>query len=138
HRDDISIPTRRSSELICRATAVYALATTVYGLVAGRAPHRWPAEVTDSHASLLLRILQMPVPLIDRPDLPPGFEDALRGALAPEPEMRPQRAIELAWTLQDVQRRAGLAVTEPVVLDLAGGDGGRHPVEVGARPATHQ
>lgn len=120
------------------ATDVYSLATTVYALVAGRAPHQKPAEVTDSNASLLLRILQMPVPRIDRPDLPPGFEDALRGALAPEPEMRPQRAIELAWTLQDVQRRAGMAVTEPVVLDLAGGDGGRHPVEVGARPATDQ
>ncbi len=118
------------------ATDVYSLATTVYALVAGRAPHQKPAEVTDSNASLLLRILQMPVPRIERPDLPPGFEDALRAALAPEPEMRPQRAIELAWALQDVQRRAGMAVTEPVVLDLAGGDGARQPVEVGARPTT--
>ncbi|HEX5367102.1 MAG TPA: hypothetical protein VFW63_10640 [Acidimicrobiales bacterium] len=101
------------------ATDVYSLATTVYALLAGRAPHQRPADVTDSNASLLLRILQLSVPPLDRPDLPPGLEEALRGFLAPDPAKRPQRAIEVAWSLQDVQRRAGLGITEPVVLDLA-------------------
>src|SRR5262245_3451446 len=50
------------------ATDVYALAATVYTLVGGRAPHQKPAEVTDSNASLLLRILQLPVPRFERPD----------------------------------------------------------------------
>jgi hypothetical protein len=100
------------------ATDVYSLATTVYALLAGRAPHQKPAEVTDSNASLLLRILQMSVPPINRPDLPPGLEDALRGPLSATPGKRPQQVIEVAWLLQDVQRRAGLAVTEPVVFDL--------------------
>jgi hypothetical protein len=100
------------------ATDVYSLATTVYALLAGRAPHQKPAEVTDSNASLLLRILQMSVPPINRPDLPPGLEDALRGPLSATPSKRPQQVIEVAWLLQDVQRRAGLAVTEPVVFDL--------------------
>jgi serine/threonine protein kinase len=100
------------------ATDVYSLATTVYALIAGRAPQQKPAEITDSNASLLLRILQMPVPRIERPDLPAGLEDALLGPLSPSPGKRPQQAIEVAWLLQDVQRRNGLAVTEPVVLDL--------------------
>jgi serine/threonine protein kinase len=103
---------------ITPATDVYSLATTVYALVAGRAPHEKPAQVTDSNASLLLRVLQMEVPPIDRPGLPLGIEDALRGPLSATPGKRPQQAIELAWLLQDVQRRAGYAVTEPVVLDL--------------------
>src|SRR5690606_28578315 len=82
------------------ATDVFSLATTVYALLAGRAPQQKPAEVTDSNASLLLRILQMPVPPIERPDLPPGLEDVLRSAMSPSPEHRPQRAIEVAWNLQ--------------------------------------
>ncbi|HKY67490.1 MAG TPA: protein kinase, partial [Acidimicrobiales bacterium] len=110
------------------ATDVYSLGTTVYALLAGRAPHQKPAEVTDSNASLLLRILQMAVPPIQRPGVPPGLDDALRGPLSASPDKRPQQAIEVAWLLQDVQRRAGLPVTEPVVLDLddidAAGTGG--------------
>jgi serine/threonine protein kinase len=109
------------------ATDVYSLATTVYALIAARAPQQKPAEVTDSNASLLLRILQMPVPAIERPALPVGLEDALLGPLSASPGKRPQQAIEVAWLLQDVQRRNGMAVTEPVVLDLddlaSGGSG---------------
>src|SRR4029450_6141524 len=47
---------------ITPATDVFGLAATVYTLVAGRAPQQKPAEMTDSNASLLLRILQMEVP----------------------------------------------------------------------------
>ena len=114
------------------ATDVYSLGATVYALLAGRAPQQKPAEITDSNASLLLRILQMSVPSIERPDLPAGLEDALRGPLSPTPARRPQRAIEVAWLLQDVQRRAGFAVTEPVVLDLDGAGGARVASEVSA------
>ena len=105
---------------VTAATDVYSLATTVYALISGRAPHQKPAEVTDSNASLLLRILQMPVPRIDRPGLPAGLDDALGGPLSASPGKRPQQAIEVAWLLQDVQRRNGMAVTEPVVLELDG------------------
>jgi serine/threonine protein kinase len=122
------------------ATDVYSLATTVYALIAGRAPHQKPAEVTDSNASLLLRILQMPVPAIERPDLPVGLEGALRGPLSASPGKRPQQAIEMAWLLQDVQRRNGMAVTEPVVLDLddlaPGGVGVPAPAAAAPPPAV--
>ncbi|HZM40015.1 MAG TPA: protein kinase, partial [Acidimicrobiales bacterium] len=100
------------------ATDVYSLATTIYALIAGRAPQEKPAEITDSNASLLLRVLQMAPPPIERSGLPPGLLEALRGPLAPDPRKRPQQAIEVAWLLQDVQRRAGFPITEPVVLDL--------------------
>ncbi len=100
------------------ASDVYSLATTVYALLAGRAPHEKPADITDSNASLLLRILQIDVPGITRPDLPAGIDDVLRSGLAHRADKRPTQVIQLAWALQDVQRRAGLAVSEPVVLDL--------------------
>ncbi len=118
------------------ATDVYSLGATVYALLAGRAPQQKPAEITDSNASLLLRILQMSVPPIDRHDLPAGLEDALRSPLSPTPSRRPQRAIEVAWLLQDVQRRAGYAVTEPVVLDLDAAGGARLASEVPATTAA--
>ena len=132
---------------ITTATDVYSLASTVYALIAGRAPHEKPAEVTDSNASLLLRVLQIAVPQIDRPGVPPWVVETLRGPLAPDPGKRPQQAIEVAWLLQDVQRRAGFAITEPVVLDLddieaqrspraTGGAGGRSswPAPASAEP----
>jgi hypothetical protein len=100
------------------ASDIYSLATTVYALLAGRAPHEKPADITDSNASLLLRILQIDVPAIERPDLPAGIDSVLRSGLAHSADKRPTEVIELAWALQSVQRRAGLAISEPVVLDL--------------------
>jgi len=101
------------------ASDVYSLATTVYALLAGSAPHEKPADITDSNASLLLRILQIQVPRIVRPgeDLD-GVEAALNPALAHATDKRPPRVLDLGWSLQDVQRNLGLAVAEPVVLDL--------------------
>ncbi|MGH9248478.1 MAG: serine/threonine protein kinase, partial [Acidimicrobiales bacterium] len=101
------------------ASDVYSLATTVYALLAGSAPHEKPADITDSNASLLLRILQIRVPPIVRPgeDLD-GVEAALNPALAHATDKRPPRVLDLGWSLQGVQRNLGLAVAEPVVLDL--------------------
>jgi serine/threonine protein kinase len=107
---------------VTAASDIYSLASTVYAFLAGRAPHEKPPDITDSNASLLLRILQIEVPPIVRPDVPPGLERPLHAALAHAPEKRPLRALDLAWSLQDVQRTAGLAVAEPVVLDLGGAD----------------
>lgn len=101
------------------ASDVYSLATTVYALLAGAAPHEKPADITDSNASLLLRILQIEVPPIVRPgeDID-GVEAALAPALAHAPDRRPAHVLDLARSLQAVQRNLGLAVVEPVVLDL--------------------
>jgi serine/threonine protein kinase len=119
------------------ASDVYSLATTVYALLAGGAPHEKPAEITDSNASLLLRILQIEVPPIERPgEDVDGAEAALAPALAHTPDRRPARVLDLARSLQGVQRNLGLAVVEPVVLDL-GDPGGpaASPAPVEERPA---
>jgi serine/threonine protein kinase len=106
------------------ASDVYSLATTVYALLAGGAPHEKPADTTDSNASLLLRILQIEVPPIVRPDEDiDGVEAALNPALAHAADKRPPRVLDLAWSLQEVQRNLGFAVVEPVVLDLGDPEG---------------
>ena len=100
------------------ASDAYSLATTVYALLTGGAPHEKPADITDSNASLLLRILQIRVPPIVRPDEDiDGVEAALLPALAHAAEGRPP-VLDLAWSFQAVQRNLGLALVEPVVLDL--------------------
>src|ERR671910_423674 len=102
------------------ATDVYSLASLTYTLLVGEPPHASDGTgAVDSTASLLLRILQMPMPSIQRSDVPPGLEDALRTALSHAPGKRPQHVLELAWAFQEAQRLAGMDVTEPVVLDVA-------------------
>jgi serine/threonine protein kinase len=107
------------------ASDAYSLAATVYALLAGGAPHEKPADITDSNASLLLRILQIQVPPIVRhgEDID-GVEAAIVPALAHAAERRPP-VLDLAWSLQAVQRTLGLTLVEPVVLAL--GDPGRAP-----------
>jgi serine/threonine protein kinase len=108
---------------ISPASDAYSLAATVYALLAGGAPHEKPADVTDSNASLLLRILQIQVPPIIRPgeDID-GVEAAIVPALAHAVDRRPP-VLDLAWSLQAVQRKLGFTLVEPLVLDL--GDPGR-------------
>ncbi|HKH04850.1 MAG TPA: protein kinase, partial [Acidimicrobiales bacterium] len=102
------------------ATDVYSLASLIYTLLVGEPPHASDGTgAVDSTASLLLRILQMPMPSIQRSDVPPGVEDALRTALSHAPSKRPQHVLELAWAFQEAQRLAGMDVTEPVVVDVA-------------------
>jgi serine/threonine protein kinase len=105
---------------VSAASDIYSLAATVYALLAGSAPHEKPPDVTDSNASLLLRILQIEVPPIVRPDGDiDGVEAALGPALSHAPDKRPLQALDLARSLQGVQRNLGLAVVEPEVLDVA-------------------
>ena len=117
---------------ISPASDAYSLATTVYALLTGAAPHEKPADITDSNASLLLRILQIRVPPIVRPgeDID-GVEAALVPALAHAAERRPP-VLDLAWSLQAVQRNLGLTLVEPVVLDL--GDSDRFATSLAAKP----
>jgi serine/threonine protein kinase len=111
------------------ASDAYSLAATLYGLLTGGAPHEKPADITDSNASLLLRILQIHVPPIVRPgeDIE-GVEAAIVPALAHAAERRPP-VLDVAWSLQAVQRRLGLTLVEPVVLDLGNP---RHPTPLDA------
>jgi serine/threonine-protein kinase PknK len=113
---------------VTAATDVYSLASSLYSGLSLRPPYRGPNE-EDTVASLLLRILQHAVPPIERQDVPPFLEQVLHQSLSCEAKERPDGPMALAKALQSCQAHLGLAVTEPVVLDvaaslrLASGDG---------------
>jgi serine/threonine protein kinase len=103
-----------------RGSDVYSLASTLYAMLAGRAPHQSRDDSPDSIAALLLRVLQRDVPPLTRPDVPPSLRDALGRALARDPAARTPSAAAFAAELQAVQRELGQEVTEPVVMEIPG------------------
>jgi tRNA A-37 threonylcarbamoyl transferase component Bud32 len=122
---DALTPYHAAPEVLERTAAtavsdVYSLASTIYAMLAGRAPHQGSDESSDSIASLLLRVLQRDVPLLPRPDAPPSLRATLDAALVRDPALRTPTARALATELQAVQRELGLEVTEPVVMAVPG------------------
>jgi serine/threonine-protein kinase PknK len=98
---------------------VYALASTVYTMLAGRPPHQLgPGEAL---ASLLARIVQLDVPPVGRPDVPRSLNAALLAALARDPEVRTPSALAFAVELGQVQVELGLEPVAPIVLDPSPG-----------------
>jgi hypothetical protein len=99
---------------------VYSLASTTYAMLAGRAPHQ-RGDDNDSMASLLLRILQVDVPPVPRPDVPDSLDTTLRRALARDAHTRTRTALDFAMGVQQVQAEMGLDVTQPIVMDAPQG-----------------
>jgi hypothetical protein len=99
---------------------VYSLASTTYAMLAGRAPHQ-RGDDNDSMASLLLRILQVDVPPVPRPDVPDSLDTTLRRALARDAHTRTRSALDFAMGVQQVQAEMGLDVTQPIVMDAPQG-----------------
>lgn len=99
------------------ATDVFALASTLWAALAGRAPYQRGDD--DTTAVLLVRILHEDVPPLDRIDAPKQLEEILRGALRSEPGHRPERMLAFARQLQNCQKDLGLQVSNPTVLDVA-------------------
>lgn len=98
------------------ASDVYALAASVYSLLAGRSPFESPTgsnEVPD----YAWRILHDELPPIGRPDVPASLEQVLATAMSRSPHGRHTSALSFARALQKVERELGLAVTEVDVLD---------------------
>ncbi|HEY3683933.1 MAG TPA: serine/threonine-protein kinase, partial [Streptosporangiaceae bacterium] len=101
---------------------VYALGSTMYQLLAGG-----PAFHTEPGvglAPLILRIVSEPPPAIPRPDLPAPVFDAVRQAMAKDPDDRFPTAIAFANSLRQIQADLGFPVTELPV------SGGAHPPPV--------
>lgn len=92
------------------ATDVYALAATLYTLVAGRRPFA-RSGVREQPSDVALRILRDPPPRIGD-SCPPPLERALLQGLAKQPGDRPDSAGDLARLLQQVQGSLGLDRTE--------------------------
>jgi serine/threonine-protein kinase PknK len=122
---DALTPYHAPPEMLERSAAtarsdVYSLASSVYTMLAGHAPHQGAADVSPAPTvgELLLSILQQDVPPMGRPDIPKSLEAALGDALARDPSERTPTALAFAHALQEVQLQLGYEVTDPVVIDV--------------------
>lgn len=96
-----------------RSSDVYSLGSTLYLLLAGRAPHESrPGESLDA---LQRRVVTEPVGDISRPDVPSMITDVLRKMLAAEPSGRYPSALDAGMALRDLQRQLGHARTDLLV-----------------------
>ena len=93
---------------------VYALAATVYSLLAGRTPFELPGG-NNSAQQLVARIERSPLPPVGRDDVPPQLQAVLDRAMAKHPSRRYASAQAVARALQEVEAALRLPVTP---LDL--------------------
>ncbi len=91
------------------ASDVYALGSTLYTLLADRAPFQQGEE--DALLPLMRRVVMDPVPPIDRPDMPGPVLDLLRYSMEKQPFARYPTAVAFGEAIQALQAHLGLAVT---------------------------
>lgn len=101
------------------ATDVWALAATLYTLLAGRSPFEVPGGPNGS-ADLVARIERAPLQPTGRDDVPASLERVLATAMAKRPESRYPSVLAFARALQHVQTELRLAVTPIDLLDDTG------------------
>ncbi len=104
------------------ATDVYALAATVYTLLAGRSPFEKPGGKNGA-TDLIDRIQREPLPTLERADVPDSLYRVLATAMAKNPAQRYRAALEFAWALQKVQVELAMSVTAVDVIDDSADDG---------------
>ncbi|QYJ05602.1 serine/threonine protein kinase [Nocardioides panacisoli] len=97
---------------------VYALAATVYSLLAGRSPFEVPGAANDT-ATLIHRIENKVPSRVLRPDVPEALNDLLARALSRRMADRPSSAMAFARLLQEVQIELQLAPTRLEVMDAS-------------------
>ncbi|MHA7291687.1 serine/threonine-protein kinase [Arthrobacter sp. MDT3-24] len=95
---------------------VYALAATVYTLLAGRSPFEVPGAANSS-SDILGRIENSALPALGRDDVPPMLEEALAKAMSKSPGDRYETSLAFARALQKVQIDMHMAVTPVDVVD---------------------
>ncbi|MGL5909126.1 MAG: serine/threonine-protein kinase [Phycicoccus sp.] len=98
---------------------VYSLAATLWHLLVGRSPFEQPGGDNSAYG-LMPRIRAVPVPTTGRADVPVTLERHLSHAMAKNPDVRPQSALEFARGLQAVEQSQRLPRTPVVVLDEQG------------------
>lgn len=111
------------------ASDIYGLSSTLYAMCAGKAPFHYPTEAAQISA-----ILNEPVPLIDRQDLPPVLMDLLLTGLAKEPKDRFRDARALHHALRSVRTSGpSSGAVRPEAPPVATAPGG--PLPRGEQPA---
>jgi hypothetical protein len=95
---------------------IYALAATVYTVLARRSPFDRPGG-PNSSADLINRIRSAPVPAIGRSDVPAALERVLARAMDKNPAARFRSALDLGRAWQQVETELRLAPTPVDVLD---------------------
>lgn len=127
-------------ESLTPASDVYALAATIYTLLAGRSPH---VDVSgadrNDQLSMIDRVLHRQIPPIGRHDIPEQLERVLATAMATSPRGRYASAVALARALQQVQTDLCLTITQLDVMEEASGrhtSGNRNQDSTMLRPAV--
>jgi eukaryotic-like serine/threonine-protein kinase len=92
------------------ASEVWALAATIFSLLAGRSPFE-VSDGSNSSSDLMGRINRARPQPIGRPDVPASLEALLRRAMSRRPADRPASAIELVRELQLIESELGVPQT---------------------------
>ncbi|ACQ80013.1 serine/threonine protein kinase [Beutenbergia cavernae DSM 12333] len=100
------------------AADVYALAATIYTILAGRSPFERVGG-SNTALDLITRIEREPVPPIGRQDVPASLERVLERGLAKHPSQRYATALDFARALQQVEQELRLAPTPIDVPDTS-------------------
>ncbi len=117
------------------ASDVWALAATLFSLLAGRTPfERSDAPNTNDH--LISRIETVPLAPTSRSDVPPSLELALATAMAKSPANRYASALEFGRALQRIQSELAMEVTPLALRDDAGHEVPSAPADPGDDDGT--
>ncbi|WP_279583201.1 serine/threonine-protein kinase [Fodinicola feengrottensis] len=95
-------PQRPWSDVRSRSVSdIYSLASTLWHLLAGRAPFIDPSEQVQDVVQFRLRVLTAPVPPLPRQDVPPWLQAELVRAMSKDERHRHATAMEFAGVLRD-------------------------------------
>lgn len=111
----------------------FSLAATLYSLLEGRSPREVP-DGPNGASAIRARIRTGFIAQMQRPDAPQTLQELLRRGMAYDPAARFDSCLEMARSLQQVQRELGLEVTPvevPGVEDVEDLDGGAHLTSAG-------
>jgi serine/threonine protein kinase len=110
---------------------VYSLAATLHTLLTGRSPFEIPGGQNRA-IDLIGRIQQLPVPAVDRPDVPGSLQRLLAQAMVKDPGGRPASAAALARELQAIEVEQRFSMTEFEVSDLTPNETVSTPIDADA------